>query len=111
MPVRLSVLRRGNKLREIKTVKEVKARVLLDGKVQGVGLRYRTQQKAQELGLTGFVRNLTDGRVEVEFEGVPDKVDDLLNWFQSSDLTDLIDTIAVRYEEAEGRYSDFRVRN
>ena len=91
-------------------MEQVRAKVLLDGRVQGVGLRYHTQEQALSLGLTGFVRNLTDGRVEVVFEGPADQVDALLTWFQGDHHQARIDTIALRYEEPEGRFSTFNVR-
>ncbi|HEY1337047.1 MAG TPA: acylphosphatase [Bryobacteraceae bacterium] len=49
-------------------------RWLVRGRVQGVGFRYFAQRAAAELGLTGFVRNLDDGRVEVYAVGPPDKL-------------------------------------
>ena len=88
----------------------IRAKVLLDGTVQGVGLRYYTQEKAIELGLTGFVRNLTDGRVEVITEGPADKIEDLLAWFQTGSPQSKVDTIALRYEDPEGGFSSFSVR-
>ena len=47
-------------------------RIHLSGKVQGVGFRWFTRKAAQELGLTGRVRNLPDGRVEAEVAGNPE---------------------------------------
>lgn len=47
---------------------------LISGRVQGVGFRWWTRQTAQELGLTGTVRNLPDGRVEVHVVGAPSSV-------------------------------------
>jgi len=47
-------------------------RMLLSGRVQGVGFRWFTRAAAQELGLAGLVRNLPDGRVEVEVAGGPE---------------------------------------
>ena len=52
-------------------------RWLVRGRVQGVGFRYFAQRAADELGLTGFVRNLDDGRVEVYAIGPPDKLSQL----------------------------------
>ncbi len=46
-----------------------RAHLLIDGRVQGVAYRYFTQNVAERLGLTGWVRNLPDGRVEAVFEG------------------------------------------
>lgn len=49
-------------------------RILLSGRVQGVGFRWFARREAQELGLTGRVRNLPDGRVEVEAAGEPERL-------------------------------------
>lgn len=48
------------------------------GRVQGVGFRYYSVYKAQSLGLTGWVRNCYDGSVEMEVQGDPNRIDDLL---------------------------------
>jgi acylphosphatase len=47
------------------------------GRVQGVGFRFFVQDKAAELGLAGWARNLEDGRVEVYAVGAPDRLSDL----------------------------------
>lgn len=52
-------------------------RIVVSGKVQGVGFRWFTRRAAQDLGLAGRVRNLPDGRVEVEAAGEPERLDDL----------------------------------
>ena len=52
-------------------------RVTVEGRVQGVGFRYTTRGVAQELGLTGWVRNLPSGAVEVWAQGSIDAVDQL----------------------------------
>jgi len=50
-------------------------RIRLSGRVQGVGFRWFTRRAAQDLGLTGRVRNLPDGRVEVEVAGGSERLD------------------------------------
>ncbi|WP_159787167.1 acylphosphatase [Sodalinema gerasimenkoae] len=55
-------------------------RVLISGRVQGVGFRYSTQQKARELGVSGWVRNRRDGSVEAVFEGAPTSVQTAIAW-------------------------------
>ncbi len=50
-------------------------RFLVTGRVQGVGFRYFSQRTALETGITGFVRNRRDGRVEALAEGAPDAVE------------------------------------
>jgi acylphosphatase len=46
-------------------------RILVSGRVQGVGYRYFAQREAQRLGLTGWVRNLPSGQVQAEAQGEP----------------------------------------
>ena len=57
--------------------------VFVSGKVQGVFFRAYTRDKALELGLTGWVRNLSDGRVEVMAEGPKEKLEQLLQWLKT----------------------------
>ena len=52
-------------------------RWLVSGRVQGVGFRYFAQRKAEELGLSGWARNLDDGRVEVYAAGSVERLSDL----------------------------------
>jgi acylphosphatase len=52
-------------------------RWLVRGRVQGVGYRYFAQRSAQSLGLTGYARNLDDGRVEVYAAGTAEKLAEL----------------------------------
>lgn len=56
----------------------VRKHIFFYGRVQGVGFRYFSVVGARELGLTGWVRNLDDGSVEMEVQGDPDKIDDLI---------------------------------
>jgi len=55
-------------------------RVVVHGVVQGVGFRYHTRQVAQQLGVTGFVRNQPDGTVEIVAAGTQAQVQALLQW-------------------------------
>ena len=58
-------------------------RVWVSGDVQGVGFRYFTKLRARELGLSGWVQNLPDGRVEVWVEGPEAPVASMLDWLRS----------------------------
>jgi acylphosphatase len=58
----------------------VRKRVVVAGRVQGVGYRMACARKAQDAGVGGSVRNLPDGRVEAVFEGPPELVDALVAW-------------------------------
>ncbi|HEY3571284.1 MAG TPA: acylphosphatase [Thermoanaerobaculia bacterium] len=58
-------------------------RIWVTGRVQGVGFRWATRAAACALGgLTGRVRNLPDGRVEVEVAGEPERVEALRGWLR-----------------------------
>ncbi len=57
-----------------------KAHVLISGQVQGVGFRYFLRGKLVELGLTGWVKNLPDGKVEAEVEGEKEKIEKIVEW-------------------------------
>lgn len=53
------------------------------GKVQGVGFRYYTHKKANELGILGFVKNMPDGSVYIEAEGDPVKLEQFIGWCET----------------------------
>lgn len=56
-------------------------KVTVHGRVQGVCFREYTRQKADELGINGYVRNLPNGDVEAVISGPEDKLDELIAWF------------------------------
>jgi acylphosphatase len=61
-------------------VTSVRVRAVVSGRVQGVWFRESCRREAQRLGVTGWVRNRADRRVEIEAEGERDRVDALLAW-------------------------------
>lgn len=62
---------------------ESAVRVFVSGRVQGVGFRYFTYRQATKLELTGYVCNLSDGRVEIVAIGQRDNVEQLLEWLNA----------------------------
>ena len=62
---------------------KVRKHIYFYGRVQGVGFRYYAVQKANQLGLTGWVRNLSDGSVEMEVEGQEPLIDQLIIFLQN----------------------------
>jgi acylphosphatase len=87
----------------------VSARIyLVRGRVQGVGYRDHAQRAAGALALTGYVRNLDDGRVEVYAAGPPDKLADLAAALRQGPR--MADVRGVEEQEAEIRgYSTFQI--
>lgn len=57
-------------------------KVEISGKVQGVGFRWRTREAAMALGISGWIKNRPDGKVEAVFKGEQDKMDEMLRWIR-----------------------------
>ena len=86
----------------------IRAHVYISGKVQGVFFRANTLDKARDLSLTGWVRNLSDGRVEVLFEGPKEKVEEMIDWCKHGPAAAEVYDIVVEHEKATGEFEDFR---
>ncbi len=84
-------------------------RYLIEGRVQGVGFRYATVRQAERLGLTGWVRNLPDGRVEVEAHGDGRAVDTLENWLRQGPAQAGV-TRVTRTDAGPADHGSFRAR-
>jgi acylphosphatase len=79
-----------------------RARVLISGLVQGVTFRESCRRAALARGVTGWVRNLPDGRVEAVFEGAAQDVDALVAWAHHGPSAASVSDVAVTVETSEG---------
>lgn len=84
--------------------------VCLAGRVQMVGFRAFTYRLAVSLGLTGFVRNTADGRVEVAAEGPRPMLERLLAALHDGPSGAIVEEVASRWGVATGEWPDFRIR-
>ncbi|MBE9006454.1 acylphosphatase [Fortiea sp. LEGE XX443] len=82
--------------------KIIRAHLFISGRVQGVGYRYATVDTASQLGLTGWVRNLPDYRVEAVFEGAQEVVEEMIRWCHSGPPAAVVQEIVTEYEKPEG---------
>ncbi|MEA5504892.1 acylphosphatase [Halotia wernerae UHCC 0503] len=82
--------------------KIIRAHVFISGRVQGVGYRYATVDTASQLGLTGWVRNLLDNRVEAVFEGAREVVEEMIRWCHSGPPAAVVKDVVIEYEKPEG---------
>ena len=89
--------------------KPVRAHTFITGKVQGVGYRYSTVNKASQLNISGWVRNLPDGRVEAVFESDREVVEKMINWCHQGPPAAVVQDVSVEYSEPEG-LQGFEVR-
>ena len=87
-----------------------RAHLFVNGKVQGVFFRACTQEEAQKRTLTGWVRNLHDGRVEALFEGEEKDVQSMIDWCHRGPSHAVVIDVSVEREEYTGEYSDFSVK-
>jgi acylphosphatase len=87
----------------------VRVRVKAAGRVQGVAYRFFAEKSAAALGVTGWVRNLPDGRVEVLAEGEAGPIESFLERLKAGPRLARIDSFDVLREPATGEFGDFRI--
>ena len=85
------------------------AKLLIHGRVQGVGFRWYIYQKAQNLGVTGYVRNLSDGRVEVAAEGEQIQIDKLIEAAKKGPAFSHVTNVDVQPQLFGKNYSKFEI--
>jgi len=89
---------------------KIRAHVLVSGRVQGVFFRSETQDEAVRHGLTGWVRNLPDGRVEAVFEGEKDRVDELIEFCRRGPPGARVTRVEVTWSDYTGEFKSFSIR-
>jgi acylphosphatase len=89
---------------------KVRAHIFVEGFVQGVFFRANTFERAKELQLTGWVRNLPDGRVEILVEGEKEKVEKLIEWAKIGPSLAKVENVQVEWEKYQGEFEDFEIR-
>ncbi len=84
--------------------------VIVYGYVQGVFFRAFASRRAVELGLTGYVRNLPEGTVEVNAEGERKQLDQLIGYLKVGPPSAKVEKVVTKWSEYTGSYSGFKVR-
>ncbi len=87
----------------------LRAKLLVTGKVQGVGYRAFAARIASQRGLRGGVRNIDDGRVELEVEGPKARILDLIEELKIGPPASRVTAVEVEWSPATGRFADFNV--
>lgn len=83
---------------------------IVSGHVQGVSFRYYTQQRAEQLALTGWVMNLLSGQVEVLAEGPRAALEQLLEFLQNGPRLAQVTHVQMEWAAASGEFKRFAVR-
>lgn len=81
---------------------------IIHGRVQGVSFRYYTTLKARELGITGWVLNRSDGKVELIAEGTSEALEQLESWLHEGSPAANVTRVESTFGEATGEFADFK---
>lgn len=88
----------------------VRAVVVFLGRVQGVNFRAYCAEKAESLGLDGYVENRWDGSVEAVFEGDRSMIETCIEWNKTSQPYARVESVEVSWSEPMGEFRGFHVR-
>ena len=88
----------------------VRTHIVVQGLVQGVYFRHFTRITAEQLGLSGWVRNRSDGGVEVVCEGPREQILAMIDWCRQGPVSARVDAIDVQWEDYTGEFKSFEVR-
>ena len=86
---------------------DIRAHVCISGRVQGVFYRSTTRDRAEQLGLTGWVRNTSDGKVEAIFEGEETAIKDVITWCHKGPRSANVSDVTVEYQKFLGEFEEF----
>ena len=88
---------------------KLRLHAIIEGHVQGVGFRYFVSDEAQRIGLTGWVRNIYDGQVEVVAEGVRSDLEELLKNLQLGPGSAYVSNVIEDWTLASSEYQRFSI--
>lgn len=91
-------------------MKIARLHVVIEGMVQGVFFRAGTREESGKLGLTGWVKNCPDGRVEAVFEGNIDKIDKIIEWCKNGPPGAVVRNVETVWEQATGEFDSFSIK-
>lgn len=89
----------------------IRAHLIIEGRVQGVGYRASTRRMANKLNLRGWVRNLRNGDVEAVIEGPEVEVQKLITWCHRGPTRAYVSKVRVEKSPAIGEFVDFRTKS
>jgi len=87
-----------------------RSHIFVSGNVQDVFFRVNAVEKANKYNITGWTRNLSDGRVEVVLEGDNGSLQKFIEWAKIGPLDARVDNIEIYNEEYTGEFEDFNIK-
>ncbi|MEA2071227.1 MAG: acylphosphatase [Asgard group archaeon] len=89
---------------------KIHAKIIVEGIVQGVSFRAYTRKKARQLDLTGYVKNLRNGNVRIEVEGIQKEILKLIDWVKNQGSpASTVTNVKVEWQNELENYSNFRI--
>lgn len=89
---------------------EKRAHIFIEGEVQGVFYRAWTRSQAEKLGLTGWVKNLQDGRVEAVFQGPREQIEAMIEKCKAGSKLARPSFVDVTWEDAKSSIKEFEIK-
>ncbi len=89
---------------------QVRAEIIVNGLVQGVGFRYFVYKEAKDLGLKGFVKNLYTGEVLTVAEGEKALIEELINKLKVGPMHASVKNYRVDWQETKNEFDTFEIR-
>jgi acylphosphatase len=89
---------------------KARAHVIISGIVQGVNFRYYTKLEAEKNNVTGWIRNLMNGRVEAVFEGKKECVEKMIEFCKTGPPNAYVSSVEVKWEKFKGETNKFEIR-
>lgn len=84
--------------------------IFISGFVQGIGFRHFIKSKADQLGLTGWVKNLPDGRVEAVFNGSKEKIEKMIGLCRKGPFLSNVENVEVQWEREDTKLKNFVIQ-
>jgi acylphosphatase len=92
------------------TQRNARVHAIVEGRVQGVNFRYHTVRTARQLGITGWVANRRDGKVEAVAEGPKGKLTELVSFLHEGSPAAQVTDVEIDWKSATGEFEEFQVR-
>jgi acylphosphatase len=89
---------------------KVRKHIYISGRVQGVGFRANARQKAQSIGVKGWIKNLFDGRVEAVVEGDKETVSQMMKFLKRGPSFANVTDVEIENENYSGDFNNFSIK-
>ena len=89
---------------------KARAHIIVSGRVQGVFFRFTMQEVASGFDVTGWAKNLPDGKVEAALEGNKENVEKVVEWARHGPSGAVVKNVEVNWEEYTGEFKDFSIQ-